>query len=142
MYGCARMTERRQRPRPATHIEYLQQLPALTLLNRLTTPMIAVGPDGILIYVNSAGVKMLGHPDTSTLIGQPLPALLVGHAHETPDNCLRILRAAGNAFVEWYDADGLVIRTVVSEPLLLRADDPVLLITITDVTELVWNTAH
>jgi hypothetical protein len=44
---------------------------------------------------------------------------------------------------EWHadatDAEGFAVRTVVSNALLLRATDPILLISITDVTELMWT---
>ena len=71
-----RITERRRQPPPNTPDGYLHELPALILLDRLPTPMLATGLDGVLIYANPAFATMLGHPGTTTLTEQPLPALL------------------------------------------------------------------
>jgi PAS domain-containing protein len=131
--------ERRQQPEPSNLIEYLRQLPALTLLDRLPTPAVAVGPDGVLIYANPACARMLGHPESTTLSGQPLSALLAGHEYTSPPDCVAVLRTAEGAVIDWCGADGYPIRTVTSHPLLIRATDPILLITITDVTDSTWN---
>jgi hypothetical protein len=42
--------------------------------------------------------------------------------------------------IDWLHAEGFPVRTVVSDALLVRATDPILLITITDLTELMWST--
>ena len=75
-----RITERRRHPPPRTLDGYLHELPAWILLDRLPTPMLATGLDGVLIYTNPAFATMLGHPGTTTLTGQPLPALLAGYS--------------------------------------------------------------
>jgi hypothetical protein len=41
---------------------------------------------------------------------------------------------------DWLHAEGFPVRTVVSNALLARATDPILLISITDITELMWTT--
>jgi hypothetical protein len=63
-------SERRREPPPSTPDGYLHELPALTLLDRLPTPMLATGLDGVLIYANPAFATMLGHPSTTTLTEQ------------------------------------------------------------------------
>jgi hypothetical protein len=45
-------TERRRRPQPGTPEEYLHQLPALILLERLAIPMLATRLDGVVAYAN------------------------------------------------------------------------------------------
>jgi len=82
---------------------------------------------------------MLGYPDTTTLTEQPLSALLAGHAATPPRDCVTALRAAGNVVISWLHAEDFPIRTVVSDVLLVRATDPILLISITDITEVTWN---
>jgi PAS domain-containing protein len=134
-----RSTERRRQPPPSTPDGYLHELPALILLDRLPTPMLAVGLDGVLIYTNPAFATMLGHPDTTTATQQPLPALLAGHSATPPRDCVTALRAAGTVVIDWLHAEGFQVRTVVSDALLVRATDRILLISITDITELMWT---
>jgi PAS domain-containing protein len=134
-----RSTERRRQPPPSTPDGYLHELPALILLDRLPTPMLAVGLDGVLIYTNPAFATMLGHPDTTTLTEQPLPALLAGYSATPPRDCVTALRAASTVVIDWLHAEGFPVRTVVSDALLARATDPILLISITDITELMWT---
>ncbi len=133
-------TERRRRPPPRTPDGYLYELPALILLDRLPTPMLATGLDGVLIYTNPGFVTMLGYPDTTTLTGQPLSALLAGHSAAPRRDCVTALRDPGTVVIDWRHTEGFPVRTVVSDPLLVRATDPILLISITDITELMWTT--
>jgi PAS domain-containing protein len=135
-----RIIERRRRPPPSTLDGYLHALPALILLDRLPTPMLATGLDGVLIYTNPAFATMLGYPGTTTLTEQPLPALLAGHSATPPRDCVTVLRAAGSVVIDWLHAEGFPVRTVVSDALLVRATDRILLISITDITELIWTT--
>jgi PAS domain-containing protein len=134
-----RFTERRRNPAPSTMDGYLYELPALILLDRLPTPMLATGLDGVVIYTNPAFATMLGYPDTTALTEQPLPALLAGHSATPPRDCVTALRTAGTVAINWLHAQGFPIRTVVSDALLVRATDPILLISITDITEVTWN---
>jgi PAS domain-containing protein len=135
-----RIIERRRQPPPSTLDGYLRELPALILLDRLPTPTLATGLDGVLIYTNPAFATMLGYPDTTTLTEQPLPALLAGHSANPPRDCVTALRAAGTVVIDWLHAEGFPVRTVVSDALLGRATDRILLISITDITELMWTT--
>jgi PAS domain-containing protein len=137
-----RSTERRRKAPPSTPEGDLDELPALILLDRLHTPVLAVGLDGVLIYTNRAFATMLGYPDTITLTDQPLPALLAGHSATPPRDCVTALRAAGIGVIDWLHAEGFPVHTVVSNALLVRATDRILLISITDITELTWSTAR
>jgi PAS domain-containing protein len=136
-----RSGQRRRRPSPSSAEECLRALPGLVLLDRLPVPVLATGLDGVVVYTNPAFATMLGHhPDTVMLTGQLLPALLVGHSTTPPRGCVSALRAAGNAIVEWRHAEGFPVRSVVSETLFFRASDQILLIGVTDITELIWTT--
>ena len=137
----ARSTERRRQPPPNTPDGYLHQLPALTLLNRLPIPMLATGLDGVVVYTNPAFATMLGHQrDTITLTGKRLPEMLVGHSAISPRDCVTALRSGRTVVVDWVHAEGFPVRSVISETLFVRADDEILLIGITDITELMWTT--
>ncbi|HME17348.1 MAG TPA: PAS domain-containing protein [Mycobacterium sp.] len=131
--------ERRRRPPPSAPEEYLYELPALILLERLAIPMLATRLDGVVVYTNPAFATMLGYPDTITLTGLQLPALLAGHAATPPHDCVTALRAAGTVVVDWLHAEGFPVRGVISDSLFARATDQILLVGVTDVTELMWT---
>ncbi len=117
-------------------------MPALILLDRISIPMLATGLDGVVVYTNPAFATMLGHhPDTIMLMGQRLPALLAGHSAMPAHECVSALRAAGNAVIDWQHVEGFPVRSVITDTLLVRAADQILLIGITDVTELIWTAA-
>lgn len=130
--------ERRRRPRPATITGYLEQLPAVVLLRRLPIPMLAVADDGIIVFVNPACQVMLGNPG-ATITGQPLNHFLQVNATTAPDGVATLRDAAGEV-TTWLGADDEIIEVVVSQPLLVRAEDPILFVGLTDVTEWVWTT--
>jgi PAS domain-containing protein len=135
-----RKRERRRRPSPSSAEESLRELPALVLLDRLSVPILAAGLDGVVVYTNPAFATMLGHhPDTVMLTGQQLPALLAGHSATPPRDCVTALRAGSNVVVDWLHAEGFPVRSVVSETLFFRASDQILLIGVTDITELTWT---
>ena len=132
--------ERRRRPPPSTPDGYLSTLPALVLLDRLAVPMLATMLDGIIVYTNPAFAAMLGYPpDTLTLIGKRLSTLLTGQADTSPPDCVTALRAARNVIVDWVHAEGFPVRSVISESVFVRASDQVVLIGVTDITELAWS---
>lgn len=135
-----RGAERRRRPPPSSPAQYLRELPAAILLDRLPVPMIAIGLDGVVVYNNSAFATMLGHGADVMLTGFTLPALLDGRSATPPGDCVTALRAANNVIVDWLHTEGFLVRSVLSETLLLRATDQVLLIGVTDITELIWTT--
>jgi PAS domain-containing protein len=101
-------------------------------------PLIAVGlKDGVIVYTNPACADLLGYVDSAALTAQSLPALMSEHAHVPPRECVTAL--IGSAAMNLNHADGYVISTVLSQPFLRRTDDPVLLVGLTDTTELSWT---
>lgn len=131
--------ERRHQPAPADADELLQLLPARALLDRMPAPAIGIGRDGAFVYANWACASMLGFVDVATLLEQSLLSLLAADSlRSSDDDCMVMLRDAGTkVVVEWRHADGFPIHTTVSS-LLLRATDPVLVVYLHDVTELLW----
>jgi PAS domain-containing protein len=129
----------RRRPPPRTADGGLHALPALIMLDRLPIPMLATRLDGVVVYTNPAFAAMLGHPDTLTLTGQKLPALLAGHSATPPSECVTALRADRTVVVDWLHAEGFPVRSVISDTVFVRATDQILLIGVTDITELMWT---
>lgn len=119
-------------------IGYLEQLTAKVLLDRLPIPMLAVCNDGTILFANAACQALLGHGD-SAVAGQPLNRFLAVGSRVGAAECARVLRAAGGAVTTWRHPRLGTVHTVVSQSLLLRADDPVLLIGLIDVTEWLWT---
>jgi PAS domain S-box-containing protein len=132
--------ERRLRPQPSSPEGHLQALPATTLLDRLPIPMLATGLDGVVVYTNPAFATLLGHHrDTITLTGKRLPELLAGHSATSPRDCVTALRNTNKVVVDWFHTEGFPVRSVISETLFVRGTDEILLIGITDITELIWT---
>jgi hypothetical protein len=102
--------------------------------------MLGTGLDGVVVYTNPAFAILLGHHrETITLTGKRLPDLLAGHSATSPSDCVTDLRSAHNVIVDWLHAEGFPVRTVISETLFVRGADQILLIGVTDITELIWS---
>jgi PAS domain-containing protein len=130
--------ERRRRARPDTVVGYLDEVPARVLLDRLPIPAIAVGDDGVIAFANPACETMLGQLEIR-LVGRPLTEFLRIRPTTAPEAVGDLRNAAGTTTVWAHPTNGIV-KVIASQPLLLRADDPVTLVTLTDVTDWLWTT--
>ena len=132
-----RMVERHRHPPARTPEEFLQQLPARLLVDQFSTPMLAIGLDGVVVYANPACTQLLGYRDGARLTGRSLPELLVAHSDTAPEDCVALLRAP-NAVVKWRHTEEYPVSTVVSNTILHRETDPLLMISLTDISAWVW----
>lgn len=132
------MQERRRRRQPTDLTGYLTQLPALVLLDRLPIAVIGVGPVGDIVYANPACAELLGYIDGQTMTRLHLPDLLAGEPVLTPADCIAVLQTTDN-IVHWNHSQHYLIRTKVSPTMLKRESDPLLLVTITDLTDWLWE---
>jgi len=131
--------EERRRPIPDTPLGYLEQLPALVLLERLPVPVLAVESDGTVVHANSAFEEMLGYP-VASLRGHPVSELLaLDDDAPTGADAVEHLRGSATSPVDLAHQDGSRVRALVSRPILRRQDDPVTLVCFHDVTEQLWN---
>ncbi|UZG57240.1 PAS domain-containing protein [Rhodococcus opacus] len=130
--------EERRRPTPETPLGYLEQLPALVLLERLPVPVLAVESDGTVVHANSAFEELLGYP-VASLRGHPVSELLALDDAPTGADAVEHLRESDTAPVDLTHQDGSRVRALVSRPILRREDDPVTLVCFHDVTEQLWN---
>lgn len=131
--------ERRSGEHPTSTDGYLTQLPALVLLDRMLMPVIAVSGHGELAYANPAFATMMGHSDTAALTGRFLPELMVGREGQPAQASAEALGAARGTLVEWRHAEGYVVSTMVSDSMLMRSTDPLLLVSLHDMTEGLWT---
>ncbi len=129
--------ERRRRPRPNIRRGY-HELSARVLLDRLPIPAIAIDEDGIIAFANPACHTMLGYDDLS-IVGRSLTEFL-GIRPTTAAEAVSNLRNAAGTTTVWAHPTNGMVKVVASRPLLLRADDPVTLVTLTDVTNWLWTT--
>ncbi|MFC9554505.1 PAS domain-containing protein [Rhodococcus sp. NPDC056960] len=130
--------EERRRPTPGTPLGYLEQLPALVLLERLPVPVLAVEDDGTVVHANGAFEEMLGHP-LASLRGRPVSELLDLDETATGADAVEHLRESATTPVDLAHQDGSRVRALISRPILRRQDDPVTLVCFHDVTEQLWN---
>ena len=129
------MIERRA-PLPNSAQGYLTALPALILLDRLPVATLAVRYDGTIVYANPAFEQMLGY-ESGILTDQPIDAVL----DDRPP------RAAGGGLICGHSgrlislrhSDATIVRTVASESVMMRKDDPLALVVFHDITEQLWT---
>ncbi len=93
--------------------------------------------DNTILYANRAFEDMLGRPSDS-LTGAHAADLIADHLGD-PGPVGAMLRYRAGALLNLYHADGSVVTVIVSQPMLMRADDPVTLVGVQDVTEHLWE---
>jgi len=127
--------EDRRQPPPSSPLGYIARLPAQILLDRLPVPIVAIH-DGAVVYANRAFKEMLGCPADS-LSGAAADLIHADTSAEMP--AAVVLQEQAGQLVGLCHADGSIVKVIVSKPLLVRADDPVLLIGVQDVTQHLWE---
>jgi PAS domain S-box-containing protein len=95
--------------------------------------------DDTVVYANPAFETMLGHP-VGTLSGTPA-GRLVDEDTKAEGSVGSALRRRAGELLGLRHSDGSLIKVVVSQPMLLRADEQVVLIGVQDVTEHIWESA-
>lgn len=130
--------DRRRTQRPVSTIGFLEQLPAFALLQRLPMSVIAIDCDGTIRYANPAAMAMLGYTE-GTLLDRPLTHFLVFDPSTPAAQVVNTLREAAGTVTTWRHEQEGVIKVIVSESMLLRADDPLLVVGLTDVTDWLWS---
>ncbi|MBV8930309.1 MAG: hypothetical protein JO152_14400, partial [Mycobacteriaceae bacterium] len=73
------------------------------------------------------------------LAGQPLNQLCDYPRATTPQEAFEELRAAAGTLAQWRGPLRETLKAIISPPVLMRHDDPVLLVALTDVTEWLWT---
>jgi PAS domain S-box-containing protein len=131
--------EDRRKPPPPTLLGYIDHLPSRVLLNRLPVPIWAI-QDNTILYANRAFEDMLGSPSDS-LTGAAAADLIADHVGDA-GSAGAMLRQRAGALLNLHHADGSVVTVIVSQPMLMRANDPVTLVGVQDVTEHLWERGH
>lgn len=113
----------------------LEQLPALVVLERIPVPVLAIGPDGTILFANRAFADMLGH---TTEALRSLKFNDIFHTIPPDKPPVSAIRAHADRLVELAHVDGSIVRARMSKSALMRDDDPVALATFHDLTEQLW----
>lgn len=115
-----------------TPAERLKELPALTLLERMPVPALAVGGDGAILFANPAVAALLG-VTTQALMSMTLPDIIAPATDATTT-----LDESQSRIIGFTHADGWIVRTRMSKSVLWPADDSAFLATLDDLTESLW----
>lgn len=118
--------------------EALQGPPAQMLLNRLDTPTIVIGFDGVIVYANPACERLLGYQSCGTLEGQSLRDLLGGPSENPPFGWIDLL-SDPDAVTNWNHSDGYPVATLASDPVTLQTTDPMFMVSLLDVSDQMWS---
>lgn len=113
----------------------LDHLPARVVLERLPVPVLAVGEDGSILFVNTAFAEMLGYTADAVTSLNFIEIFQSAPIHEPP---VSVVHAYADEIVSLLHADGSVVRAKMSKSALLREDDAMALATFEDLTEQLW----
>ncbi|MFC0453843.1 PAS domain S-box protein [Rhodococcus jostii] len=128
----------RRRSDPNNALGYLEQLPALRLLERLPVPALAVDEDGVIVHANPALERMLGYAE-NWLAGCSVADVVDPETSPNGPAAVAQLRDCAGKVIELAHWDGFVVRAAVSRSVLRREDDPVTFVCFQDVTEQLWG---
>ena len=116
-------------------MDTLTRLPAVVLLERIPTPVLAMARDGIILFANTAFAEMVGYPRDGLVqlaipeIFDTVPAVVCA---------LSGVEALANLVVELRHREGWTVRARMSNSALMRNDDPLVLVTFEDLTDRLW----
>jgi PAS domain S-box-containing protein len=113
----------------------LTRLPALVVLERLPVPTVAMGCDGIILFVNTAFAEMVGY-EQRALAGSAFPEMF--HTSSVAVGALSGIDGLANLIVELQHCEGWTVRARMSKSAMMRHDDPVVLVTFENLTERLW----
>ena len=116
-------------------METLRQLPALVVLERFPVPVAAIGPDGAILFANSAFATMLGYTIDSV---RQIRFQDIFHTQPVDQSIVNVARAHADLVVELAHLDGSTVRARMSNSALVRDDDDVALAVFQDLTEQLW----
>jgi PAS domain S-box-containing protein len=122
---------------PRNSAELLRGGPADMLLARLDIATIVIALDGMVVYANPACERLLGYQSAETLEGQALGTLLVNQSETPPNACIELLRDP-DIVTNWNHSDGYAIATLASDSMMLSLAEPVMMVSLTDVSDRVW----
>ena len=119
-------------------MDILMRLPAMVLLERIPIPTLAMARDGIILFANTAFAEMVGY-EQDGLAGLAFPEVF--HTVPAALCALSGVDALANLVVQLRHCEGWTVLARMSKS-LMRRDDPVVLVTLEDLTERLWMDEH
>jgi PAS domain S-box-containing protein len=120
-------------------MDALTRLPAVVLLERIPTPVLAMARDGIILFANTAFAEMVGY-EQDGLAGSALPEIF--DAGPTGAAALSAVDAFVEQMVQLRHREGWTVQARMSTSATTRPDDPIVLLTFDNVTERLWVGDH
>jgi PAS domain S-box-containing protein len=114
----------------------LKEMPALVVLERFPTPVLAIAEDGAILFANGAFAEMLGYSAEEVL---SLKFHQIFHAMPADESAVSVVRQHADLIVELMHNDGSIRRAWMSKSALIREEDPVALAAFQDLTEKLWS---
>ena len=135
MDGGRRVERRRNGRSGDSPMDILTRLPAVLVLERLPVPSLAMARDGIILFANTAFAEMVGYQQ-DRLTGSAFPEIF--HTVPVEVAALSGVDALANLVVALQHREGWTVQARMSKSALMRHDDPVVLVTFSDLTEQLW----
>jgi PAS domain S-box-containing protein len=126
----------RRRPRPDNAIDYIKNMPATLLLDRLPAAVLAVDEDSVVVFVNHEFEDLLGCR-RDEVVGNAADWLFADDTDER--SVFVMLREQAHRVVELRHTDGSVVKVLMSGSVLVRDADPIAVVVVQDVTEQLWT---
>jgi PAS domain S-box-containing protein len=131
--------QRQRRPNGESATEFLRDFPALLALSRLPVPILAVDDSGAIEFANEAFAAMVGH-SRDDLLTMTAQSLVDGFSPQD-SGFVATLRDYANTVIHVRHADGLSMPAFVSDSVLIRDDDTLAVVALTDLTEIAWHSS-
>jgi PAS domain S-box-containing protein len=133
-------TDHRQgRPRGESATEFLRDFPALLALSRLPVPILAVDDSGSIEFANEAFTKMVGY-SRDELFSMTVQSLV--DCFTVPEEgTVAALRDCANTVIRLRHADGWTMPALISDSVLIRDDETLAVVALTDLSEIAWATS-
>ena len=128
--------QRQGRPRGESATEFLRDFPALLALSRLPVPILAVDDGGSIEFVNEAFTSMVGY-SRDELFSMTAHSL-VDCFNAPGRGMVATLRAYANTVIRLRHADGWTMPALVSDSVLIRDDETLAVVALTDLSEIAW----
>jgi PAS domain S-box-containing protein len=134
------MADQRQgRPRGESATEFLRDFPALVALSRLPVPILAVDDGGAIEFANEAFAAMVGHTRQQLL--EMTAQSLVECFDPSGSGIVAMLREHANSIIRLRHADGWTMPALLSDSVLIRDNEQLAVVVLTDLTEIGWHTS-
>lgn len=117
-------------------MHFLNRLPSLVVLGLIPVPLLAVAPNGVILFANPAFAEMVGYRQ-DRLAGSVFPEIV--HTEPAALGALSGVEAVTNLVVKLRHCEGWMVRARMSKSALMPYDDPVAFVTFEDLTERLWD---